>query len=293
MCEESDQRPDRVAAAEGFAEPHGCAGEQIQRVPEGGLLCRRADQQVPVDCHGLVHAPPVQPLRVRLPDGPQPSADCRLGPPEPGGDGPEPDAAGVRDQGDSIASVLSARRTATSVGSRIWVAEQSAQRARRGVTVTVSAPEAADDASATGPERAQHTLTTRAGHVPGQQNFLGPLQGRHDHHKRTSPFMPASIAYRTARREGPVRVAAGQLSLCSVTNLPTRSTVGNQPTTTGRPERPTWVARLVSTVVTPTNHRWGSLLSASPVTPAPRVMGIHGAFQQLNGAPHPPSGDFR
>src|SRR5664279_777016 len=116
---------------------------------------------VPAAASARCHPVRSQPLRVRLPDGPQPSADRRLGPPGPGGDGQEPDAAGVDDQGDSIASVLSARRTTTSVGSRIWVAEQSAQRARRGVTVTVWAPGAADDASATGPERAQHTLTTR------------------------------------------------------------------------------------------------------------------------------------
>jgi|GEM_PF-4810655 len=39
-----------------------------------------------------------------------------------------------------MASVLSARRTVSVVGSRIWVTWQSVQRARRGVTVTVSAP---------------------------------------------------------------------------------------------------------------------------------------------------------
>ena len=50
-----------------------------------------------------------------------------------------------------------------------------------------------------------------------------------------------SIAYHTPRRrEGPVRVAGGQLSPCSVTNLPTNRTVGGQPTTTGRTDRPTW-----------------------------------------------------
>jgi hypothetical protein len=98
-------------------------------VPERRSLRRRPDQQLPVHEHGLVHAPSVQPLRVRLPRGPQPSADRRLGPPEAGGDGAVPGAAGLVDQGVAIASVLSARRTISSVGSRIWVAEQSWQRA--------------------------------------------------------------------------------------------------------------------------------------------------------------------
>jgi len=41
--------PDRVAAAEGFAEPHGCAGQQVQRMPERRRLRRRPDEQFPVD----------------------------------------------------------------------------------------------------------------------------------------------------------------------------------------------------------------------------------------------------
>ena len=60
------------------------AGEQIQRVPESGLLCRWADQQLPVDCHGLIDGAPVEPLSVRLPDGSKPAADRRLWPLEVG-----------------------------------------------------------------------------------------------------------------------------------------------------------------------------------------------------------------
>jgi len=63
-----------------------------------------------------------QPLRVRLPDGPQPSADRRLGPPEPRAAmlrNPAPPALATRAL--PIAWVLSARRTSRPVGSRIWV----------------------------------------------------------------------------------------------------------------------------------------------------------------------------
>ena len=81
-----------------------------------------------------------------------------------------------------IASVLSARRSTSRVGSRIWVAEQSRQRARRGVTVTGVRPDAPHGAGKAGPERAQHTLTPRARHLPGQQGLLGPLEAHHDDH---------------------------------------------------------------------------------------------------------------
>jgi len=98
--------------------------------------------------------------------------------------------------------------------------------------------------------------------------------------------MPASIAYHTGGREGPVRVAGDQLSPCAVTKLPTRPTVGGRPATTGRTERPTWAARLVGGVVTPTNHRWAHLVSASSVTMPPPVMCIHGGSQHLVACAH-------
>ena len=141
MGEGADQRPYRDGGAEPIPVAQCGAREQVQRVPERGPLRRRPDQHLPVDQECLVDAPPVQPLRVRLPDCPQPSADRRLGPPELRGDGSEPAAPrALWTRALPIASVLSARRTISSVGSRIWVAEQSAQRTRRGVTVTVSAP---------------------------------------------------------------------------------------------------------------------------------------------------------
>src|SRR5664279_4869844 len=84
--EEPDQRPDWVCAAEAVAESHGRAGEQVQRMPERRLLRRRPDQQLPVDQDRMVDAAAVEPLRVRLSRGPQPSSDGRLGTPEAGGD---------------------------------------------------------------------------------------------------------------------------------------------------------------------------------------------------------------
>ena len=151
------------------------------------------------------------------------------------------------------------------------MAEQSAQRARRGVTVTVFfGPDPADGA---GLERAQHTPTPRAGHVPGQQDLLGPLGARHDHQQRTSEVHPSSIAYHTRRREGPAGVAASQLSPCAVTKLPTSSTTGDRPTIPVRTDRPTWTPRRVGAVVTPTIHRRAHPVSATPVTHNPRVHG--------------------
>ena len=116
------------------------ARDQVQRVPERGPLRRRPDQQLPVDRGGAVHGPPVQPLRVRVADAAQPSSDGGLGPPEPGCDGTVSAPRACATRAVPIASVLSAWRTVSAVGSRIWVTRQSAQRARRGVTVTVSAP---------------------------------------------------------------------------------------------------------------------------------------------------------
>jgi hypothetical protein len=81
---------------------------------------------------------------------------------------------------------------------------------------------------ATGPERAQHAPTRRAGHVPRQQDLLGPLGARHDHHGARLKFMPAGIAYHTQPAARPVGVARGQLSPRSVTRLPTRPAVSER-----------------------------------------------------------------
>ena len=78
-------------------------------------------------------------LRVRVADAAQPLSDGGLGSPEPDCNGTVSGAAGVRDQGvpDRLGAVRAAHGSARS-GAVAW---QSAQReARRGVTVTVSAP---------------------------------------------------------------------------------------------------------------------------------------------------------
>jgi len=63
------ERPDQHHTGDGHARPipeAKCgAGEQVQRMPERGPLRRRPNQQFPIDRDRTVHAPPVQPLRVR------------------------------------------------------------------------------------------------------------------------------------------------------------------------------------------------------------------------------------
>jgi hypothetical protein len=109
-------------------------------VPERGPLRRRPDQQLPIDRGGAgPHPAGTATARAgrgrrattvgRWTRGPTRAAIERC---------PAPRACATR--AFPIVSVLSARRTVSAVGSRIWVTWQSAQRARRGVTVTVSAP---------------------------------------------------------------------------------------------------------------------------------------------------------
>jgi hypothetical protein len=95
--EGADQRPHGDVDAEPIAVTQCGAGEEVQRVPEHGPLRRRSNQQLPVDRRGTVHAPPVQPLRVRIADAAQPPSDGGLGPPEPSGDGTVSAPAGMRD----------------------------------------------------------------------------------------------------------------------------------------------------------------------------------------------------
>src|SRR5450631_2467906 len=140
--------------------------------------------------------------------------------------------------------------------------------------------DAADGAGATGPERAQHTPTPRAGHVPRQQDLLGPLGARHDHHGARLHSCQPALPITPRRREGPVGVARGQLSPRAVTKLPTRPAVGERPTIPGPTDRPTWASRFVGAVVTPTNHHRAHPVSASPVTTAPAVIGTHDGVQQ-------------
>ena len=90
------------------------------------------------------------------------------------------------------------------------------------------------------------------GMSPRQQDLLGPLGARHDHHAARLTFMPASIACHTRPWQRPVDVAREQLSPRAVTKLPTRPAVGKRPTIPGRPDRPVWVFRFVDAVVMPT-----------------------------------------
>ena len=126
--------------------------------------------------------PPVQPLRVRLRCNPQPSADRGPGLPEPGGVGLESRAAGPSRPG-RCRSLRCCRPAAHQLDrQRIWVAEQSEQRARPQGHGQVVRPDAPHGAGTAIPERTQHTLTPRARHVPGEQGLLGPIEAHHDDH---------------------------------------------------------------------------------------------------------------
>ena len=171
------------------------------------------------------------------------------------------------------------RRTSSSVGSRIWVTWQSAQRARRGVTVTVSAPT---------------PRTVRVRPVPN---------GRSTPRHRGQGMSPASRISSARSGHGTtitahVSIHASQHCLSHppeaeaswCCNGPTltarRHDVADQtrcrqaPDDPGPTDRPTWVPRFVGAVVTPTNHHRAHPVSASPVTTAPAVIGTHDGVQQ-------------
>jgi hypothetical protein len=138
-----------------------------------------------------------------------------------GGDAAVPGAAGPCDQSraDRLGAVGPPRHR--SVGSRIWVAEQSRQRARRGVTVTVSAP--TPRTVRVRPVPNGRSIPSHRGHgMSPASRSARPARGSPRRSLRTSPFMTASIAYHTPCRQRSVGVAPGQLSPCAVTNLPTR-----------------------------------------------------------------------
>src|SRR5450755_4488128 len=244
-------------------------------MPEGGPLRRRPVQQFHVDQDGAVHAALVQPLRVRLPDGPQPSADRRLGPPEPGGDAAEPGAAGLGDQGvaDRFGAVGPPHQQ---LGRQQDLGDLAVSAAgpSRGHGHRVGS-DAADGAGATGPERAQHTPDTAGRACPPPAGSPRPARGTARPSRRTSPFIPASIAYTPRRREGPAGVAESQLSPRAVTTLPTRPLSASARRARAGTPRPTWASRFVGAVVTPTNHHRAHPVSASPVTTAPAVIGTH------------------
>jgi hypothetical protein len=121
---------------------------------------------------------------------------------------------------------------------------QSAQRARRGVTVTVSAPDASDGAGPAAAERAQHTPDTagRAGRPPA--GFPRPLRAATPPSRHGSPITPASITYHD-------RTSTVAISCCRTPTLTAcRHNVDDQVSgrhTTGvlRPLRPLDVGRVL------------------------------------------------
>ena len=116
-----------------------------------------------------------------------------------------------------IASVLSARRTVSAVGSRIWVTRQSAQRARRGVTVTVSAPMPRTVRVRPLPNGRSTPRHRGQGRSPAS-SISSATRGATPPSRHGSPFMPASIAYHSRRQQGPFRVAGRPLSPHAVTS---------------------------------------------------------------------------
>ena len=184
--------------------------------------------------HCMIDGAPVEPLSVRLPRGPQPAADRRLGPLEAGGDAAVPGAAGPGDQSRAgrLGAVGPPRHQLgrqQDLGGRAVTAAGPPRGHGHGV-----GPDAAHGAGTAGPERAQHPLTPRTGHVPSQQGLLGPLAGSPRPSQRTSPFMTASIAYHTP-------LAAGVGWCCREPTLAGRrheladeARVADGPTTTGR-----------------------------------------------------------
>jgi len=118
------------------------AGEEVQRVPERGPLRCRPGPAAPRPRRSRRRGRrPAGTATVRAVRGRRAAiSDGGLGPPEPGGDGAVSGAAGVCDQGgpDRFGAVRAA--DGQRGRGQVWVTWQSAPRARRGVTVTVSAP---------------------------------------------------------------------------------------------------------------------------------------------------------
>ncbi len=187
--------PDRVAAAEGFAEPHGCAGQQVQRMPERRRLRRRPDEQFPVD---LSRPGPrragratgrAAPGRLAASGGPSTLA-ARSG----------RRCCGTRRRGPwrSGADRLGA------VGPPRHQLGRQQDLGGRAVTAAgpprghghSARPDAPHGAGTAGPERAQHTAAPRAGH-PRRAGSARLARGSPRRSQRASRFMTASIAYRT------------------------------------------------------------------------------------------------
>ena len=202
MGEEADQRPDRVAAAEAVAEPHGRAGEQVQRVPERRRLRRRADQQLPVDRarpgprragRATERAAPARPAASGGPStraarsGRRCCGTRRRGPWRPG---PRrsprccrPAAAPARSAAGS--GWPSSHGSGPAAGSRSRCRPRRRARCGCGRSRTGAAhPDTADRA------------------CPRPAGSARPARGSPRRSQRTSPFMTASIAYHTPLAAG-------------------------------------------------------------------------------------------
>ena len=125
----------------------------------------------------------------------------------------------------------------------------------------------------------------RAGRPPA--GFPRPRRAVTPPSQRRAPFMPASIAYHIRRRQGPFRVAGGQLSSPAVTPLPTKPEVGTRPRRADPANRSTWEISLIVVVMTPTDHPGRTGPSASSVTVTPAVKGIWSGVQQAGSGQKP------
>ena len=110
---------------------HGGTDQGVQRPSERGALRGQSGEQVPIDGHDLLHALLVQPLGMGAAGAAEPAAHGRCRAIQGRGDGAVPLALATN--AFPMASVVSARRTVSSVGSRIWVRPQSPHLALRGV----------------------------------------------------------------------------------------------------------------------------------------------------------------
>ena len=237
---------------------------------------RRPDQQLPVDQDRRVGAAAVKPLRVRLSRGPQPSAAGRLGTPEAGGDACRTRRPGTWLPGHcrSLRCCGPAAPSARPAAEPGWPAVFAAGPPRghgHGV-------DAAHGAGAAGPERAQHTLTPRAGHVPGQQGLLGPLEARHDDHSARlhscRPALPTTCRRRRSRL---------MLQRANSHHAPSPNCRRCQRSATGddrRPNRATDLGSHASRRCDDADEPSQSTpVYASPVTTNPRFIGIRGGVQ--------------
>ena len=184
-----------------------------------------------------------------------------------------------------MTSVLSARRTVSVVGSRIWVPPQSAAAGPPWGHPQRGGAAAADGAGAAVPERAQPTGAAWATHVARLQDPFGPFRARHhDHRGRLRSCRPACPITPLAG-QGQVGVAGPGCRVAAVTVVPT-----NPPAAPSRRrgalDRPRWWAwpgRLRGDGAE--EERPGSGTSAASMTNGHRIVVIQSAAQHRSRWP--------